>query len=288
MRRGTARGDDSLAPESRECPKPLFDVRRAKPKPGFDGPHVDPLADPHQHPGTREARERLIHCGAAAEMKQRAGTDRRTLRKRARVFYDSFGQAWHCQTGHGHQEPTQLEGSPVTPGLGQTNPGVYPLCAGGGGEPCLSTAKTVSQLPWDGVQIQGHLRCSVQTPQRGRRHLPFLQGLPRHLEPRGDIRQADEIRPHLPKLRPLGKTPQDLLYRFGNHGLRLLSDARKPQADEARRAKANGSIIAPDFVEGIENGTLVRSLRQGTHQIELERHLSHDRHPPSPHSHQPS
>ena len=81
MRRGTTAGDDGLAPHGRECLNTLLDAGRARPKPGFDGLHVDPLADPHQPSGTREARERLIDRRAAAEMKQGAGTDRRTFLK---------------------------------------------------------------------------------------------------------------------------------------------------------------------------------------------------------------
>ena len=57
MRRGAAAGDDGLAPHGRERLNPLVDAGRARPKPGFDGLHVDPLADPHQPP-ERARRER--------------------------------------------------------------------------------------------------------------------------------------------------------------------------------------------------------------------------------------
>ena len=169
--------------------------------------------------------------------------------------------------------------------LPKTDPGVDSLCARSGGEPSLRRAETVSELPRDSIQVWRHLRCSVQSAQRRRRHLPLLEGLPRHLQSSRDVRQADEIRPHLPKLRPVRKGRHDLLHRRGDNSLRIPPGTCESQSDKPRGAETDRRVIAPNIVKGIENSPLVSLPRQRVNQVELELHLSHDRCLPSLRSH---
>ena len=164
-------------------------------------------------------------------------------------------------------------GSAPSTVLRETDPSVYLLCPRSGGKPRLSSTEAVPQLPWDSIQVGGHLRCSVQPTQRRGRHRPLLEGLPGHLQPRGDIRQADEVGPHLPEPGPIRKGRHDLFHRSPDHSLRILASTRETQSDKTGRPETDGCVVTPSLVEGIENGLVVRLSRQRAHQVELELRL---------------
>ena len=93
--RGAATGNDGLAPELGERFERLADARRTRTEPGLDGMHVDALADTHQPPGAGEARQRLVHRRALAQVKEGGRTDRRRLGQARGMLHDALREAGH-------------------------------------------------------------------------------------------------------------------------------------------------------------------------------------------------